>query len=66
MDVIDDAVVFLGTGDEVEMGDGLEEFLAAALGHAAEEAVDDLGLGVAEGTDLLHFAEGLLFGLVAD
>ena len=63
--VIDDAVVFLGADDEVEMGHFLEELFASALRHAAHHSEDEIRLRLPMLAELAHVAEGLLLGLVS-
>ena len=66
--VVGDAVELLGAHDEVDApvaGGGSQEVRAAALGHAAQEAEDDLRAVAVQVVEGAHLAEGLLFGLVA-
>src|ERR1043166_5700089 len=63
VEVIARAVKFLSAEDEVHVRKAVQQFLAAALGHAAHEAEDDIGAAAAQfGGEGLHFAEGLLLG----
>ena len=64
--VFENLVVFLGADDDVEVGQGFEKFLAARLGHAAHEAVNDVFSVAALVDEVAHFSEGFLLGLVAD
>lgn len=61
------AMAFLSADDEVDIGQTFDQFGATTLGHAPHEAEDDIGAFlshlIGEGS---HFAEGLLFGHVAD
>ena len=61
-----DVVVLAGAGDDVKPRDDAEEILAAALAHAAHEAVDYPGFGVRAGAEEAHFALGFEFGFFAD
>jgi hypothetical protein len=57
---------FLRADDQIDIGQLIEETLAAALGHATHETQDDIGAVAADiGSDVLHFADGFLLRHVA-
>jgi hypothetical protein len=66
VEVVGDVVEFLGADDEVEVGEGVEEFGAAVLGHAAEDADEEARVAAFAAEEVAGFAEGFLFGEVAD
>jgi hypothetical protein len=66
IEVVGDVVEFLGADDEVEVGEGVEEFGAAVLGHAAEDADEETRVAALAAEEVAGFAEGLLLGEVAD
>ena len=63
--VFENLVVFLRADDHIEAGHGFEKLLAARLGHAAHEAIDDVFPVAARVHHGAHFAERLLLRLVA-
>ena len=64
--VVGDAMELLCADDQVHVRELVNEFLAPALRHAAEEAEDDAGALFAElPGEILHLANGLLLGVVA-
>ena len=65
--VIRRAMKFLRADDQVDVRQAVDEFPSTALGHAAEEAEDDVGAVASEVADEGgHFADGLLLGEIAD
>jgi hypothetical protein len=62
--MIDDPVVLLRPGDEIEMGDFFEKLIAAALRHASHHAVDDIGILFPVLPEVTHVTESLLLCLV--
>ena len=65
-DVRHDAMVFLGAGNEITGGRLVEQFFPAALGHTPHEAVDDIWILFPVFAEMVHPADGLLFGLIAN
>ena len=62
--ILENLVVFLCAHDDIELGERFEKLLAAGLGHAAHEAVNDV-FPIAPLVDqVAHFPERLLLGLV--
>ncbi len=59
-------VEFLGADDEVHVGQALEDFGAAVLGHAAKDTEHEVGVLLFAVGDVAGLAEGLLLGGVAD
>lgn len=67
IEVFPGPVGFLGPEYEVNTGQLVDEFATPALGHAAQESEDFLVPALPIRTDdILHPAQGLLFGHVAD
>jgi len=64
--MIDDAVVFLRSRDEVEMRDFFEELVAAALRHATHHPEDDVGVVFPVLAEVAHVPKRLLLGLIPD
>jgi len=66
VEVIDCPVEFLRADNQIDVGQAVDQFPAAALGHATEEAKDHVRPAAAHlRRDIFHFAKGLLFGGVA-
>ena len=65
VDMVGDFVEFLGADDEVEVGDFGKQGGAAALRHAAEEAVDGVRALFLQASEKTHFAQRLLLGHIA-
>src|SRR5665213_644696 len=66
VEVLGGAMKFLGADDETHFRQLIEQLLSATLRHATHEAQHDGRAMLADfGGDVLHFADGLLFGHVA-
>ncbi len=66
VEVIGGAMKFLRADDQIHVGQCLDEFLAAALRHAAHVAENLAGPVFLRGADeVLHLVDGLLLGEIA-
>ena len=63
--VICDPVKFLRTNNKIDMGQILQQRLAARLGHAANKTKNHMRPLFSHATEHSHFAERLLIGHVA-
>ena len=63
--VLENAVIFLRADDQVQMRQFRKQLLAAGLGHAAHEAIDDMRTPAVFGPQHAHFSEGFLLRLIA-
>ncbi len=66
LDVLSDPVKLLRPDDQVDGRKLSQQVGAAALGHAAEEAEDDLGIFLLMFAKVAHLADRLLLGHITD
>ncbi len=64
-EVAGDLVKFLRADDEIDVGEFFQDFGAAVLRHATEDAENEVGVALFALAHVAGFAEGFLFGGVA-